>query len=287
MREIQSLRAEQSRAEQLSCVKVIGQMDNTIDHTFESANRVYDDNGIALTVNTCGGGGLQPKVVDIKKISNCIGGISDSIWGTQYHQQDRVYQMQDIALAHPANIPGGSYKYLEVKKMGEKTAKKATEKTAVKIRQATKDGFIECPIGGVADLSYPTSQLRRGRVQGNGQISPTLTTENIPSLIELGDPDFYNFLYEIDGEIYLIRIRKLTEIECGRLMGFAEKDIEAMTSVNSRSQCYKECGNSIVISVLCAIFSQFFEGKEWDGMSDAERYDLIDKGCYVGREENM
>ena len=26
-------------------VKVIGQMDNTIDHTFESANRVYDIGG--------------------------------------------------------------------------------------------------------------------------------------------------------------------------------------------------------------------------------------------------
>ena len=26
-------------------VKVIGQMDNTIDHTFESANRVYDVEG--------------------------------------------------------------------------------------------------------------------------------------------------------------------------------------------------------------------------------------------------
>lgn len=42
---------------------VIGQMDNTIDHTFESANRVYDEYGIAPTVNCCGGGGLQPKVI--------------------------------------------------------------------------------------------------------------------------------------------------------------------------------------------------------------------------------
>ena len=46
----------------------------------------------------------------------------------------------------------------------------------VKIRQATKQGFIGCKIGGVADLSYPTSKLRRGRVQGGGDICPTLTT---------------------------------------------------------------------------------------------------------------
>ena len=29
---------------------------------------------------------------------------------------------------------------------------------------------------GVADLSYPTSKVRRGRVQNGGAISPTLTT---------------------------------------------------------------------------------------------------------------
>lgn len=45
-------------------VKIIGQMDNTIDHTFESANRVYDVSGVAPTMNTCGGGGLQPKILE-------------------------------------------------------------------------------------------------------------------------------------------------------------------------------------------------------------------------------
>lgn len=44
------------------------------------------------------------------------------------------------------------------------------------IRQATKDGYIECSIPGCADFLYPTSKLRRGRVQGGGRISPTITT---------------------------------------------------------------------------------------------------------------
>ena len=38
--------------------------------------------------------------------------------------------------------------------------------TTLKIPQATKKGYIECPIGGCFDWSYPTSKLRRGRVQG-------------------------------------------------------------------------------------------------------------------------
>ena len=32
---------------------------------------------------------------------------------------------------------------------------------SVRIKQATKDGYIDCKIGGVADLSYPTSKTRR------------------------------------------------------------------------------------------------------------------------------
>lgn len=44
----------------------------------------------------------------------------------------------------------------------------------VGIRQATQKGYIECEIGGVADFSYPTSKLRRGRVQGGGHVCPHL-----------------------------------------------------------------------------------------------------------------
>ena len=32
--------------------------------------------------------------------------------GTQYFQQDRVYDSDHLALCLPANLPGGSYRYL-------------------------------------------------------------------------------------------------------------------------------------------------------------------------------
>ena len=43
-----------------------------------------------------------------------VGGIGDkkSNGGTQYYQQDRIYDSESIAMDHPANLPGGSYKYL-------------------------------------------------------------------------------------------------------------------------------------------------------------------------------
>lgn len=151
---------------------------------------------------------------------------------------------------------------INMQKTGTFGASGVVSVKTIKIRQATKDGFIDCELPGVADLNYPDSQTRRGRVLRGGQISPTLTTENIPSVIEMADSDFYNFLYEIDGEIYMIRIRKLIPLETWRLMGFSDEDFHKAESVNSNTQLYKEAGNSIVKNCLVAIFGQMFEGKE-------------------------
>lgn len=51
-------------------------------------------------------------------------------------------------------------------------------KNIIKIRQATKQGYIECELPGVADFGFPKSKTRRGRVQDRGQICPTLMAEN-------------------------------------------------------------------------------------------------------------
>lgn len=51
-----------------------------------------------------------------------------------------------------------------------------TEK--IRIKQATRQGFIECAVGGAVDLSYPNSKTRRGRVQEGGLICPTITAQN-------------------------------------------------------------------------------------------------------------
>lgn len=45
-------------------------------------------------------------------------------------------------------------------------------KDYIRVRQATKQGYILCENGGAADLSYPNSKLRRGRVQGGGKPVP-------------------------------------------------------------------------------------------------------------------
>ena len=128
------------------------------------------------------------------------------------------------------------------------------EDNLVLIRQATTEGAIPCKVGGVADLSYPDSQTRRGRVIENGEVSPTLTTENIPNVLE-------NWIWEIDGHKYLIRIRKLTPRECWRLMDFSDEDFDKAQAVCSNTQLYKQAGNSIVKNILCETFKQFIDQK--------------------------
>ena len=90
-------------------------------------------------------------------------------------------------------------------------------------------------------------------MQENGTVCPTLTTENIPSVLE-------EWTWEIDGEVYRIRIRKLTPRECWRLMGFTDEDFDKAQEVNSNTQLYKQAGNSIVVPVLEGIFRQLIEG---------------------------
>lgn len=54
------------------------------------------------------------------------------------------------------------------------------------------------------------------------------------------------------------RIRKLTPLECWRLMGFDDDDFyKAQNAGISNSQLYKQAGNSIVVNVLQEIFRQF------------------------------
>jgi DNA (cytosine-5)-methyltransferase 1 len=75
----------------------------------------------------------------------------------------------------------------------------------------------------------------------------TLTTDG-------SSPKHNNRVMEYTNTQY--RIRKLTPKECWRLMAFTDEDFHNAEAVNSNTQLYKQAGNSIVVSVLEAIFRQ-------------------------------
>lgn len=70
-----------------------------------------------------------------------------------------------------------------------------------------------------------------------------------------------------------LRIRKLTEKECLKLMGFDDEDYEKIKSIGiSRSQIYKQAGNSIVVNVLEAIFKELFR----EHIADLDKWSDLD-----------
>ena len=96
--------------------------------------------------------------------------------------------------------------------------------------------------------------------------------ENVENIVE--EPKkVEDFLYKDFG------VFKLTERECGRLMGVCDTDIDKMAKVNSRTQLYKQFGNSIVVPVLMAIFSQLHIQKvtAWNELDQEQREELIER----------
>ena len=55
-----------------------------------------------------------------------------------------------------------------------------------------------------------------------------------------------------------LKVRKLTPKECFRLQGFSDEDYEKAKTVNSNTQLYRQCGNSITVNVLYYIYVELY-----------------------------
>ena len=192
-------------------VKQLGNIVSTGNWDNPQRGRIYSSEGCSPALNCCGGGGLEPKIVQLGNVNPSGKGMNGNVF-------------DENGLAPTLTTNKGE---------GNKIA----------IRQATKKGYIECEFGGVADLSYPESKTRRGRVQENGQICPTITATET-GVCRIESP---------------IRIRKLTPKECFRLMGFSDENFEAAEKMVSNSQLYKQAGNSIVVDVLYYILVELYK----------------------------
>ena len=226
--------------------------------------RVYDQNGLSPCLTDMQGGGRQPMIIiggmqknqAVKTDGVCTTLTSSMGTGGGYVPMivdKHIVAMRGRNPDNPSDRTVGSptEQRLELNSQGICNTLTSVQKDnmvmeTVRIKQATEQGFIECEVGGVADLSYPTSTTRRGRVQDMGRTSPTITAT------ETG-------VCRIESEY---RIRKLTPKECWRLMDFSDEDFHKAEAVNSNTQLYKQSGNSICRNVLVAIFGQMIQGKE-------------------------
>ena len=160
-------------------------------------------------------------------------------------------------------------------------------KTAILIPEATKKGYAEATDGDGVYINRP--HQKRGVVQKD-KIQTIKTTPDVGVVVEkkikyekpLEREGWHNKAKEVlntDGISTCIhtqsnnllqkikepslRIRKLTPLECWRLMGFDDEDFyKARDAGISNTQLYKQAGNSIVVNVLEKIFINLFKGEE-------------------------
>lgn len=129
----------------------------------------------------------------------------------------------------------------------------------VLVNEGTHKGYSEATIGDSINISYPSNIKKRGRV-GKELAQTIMTTPNIATL-EMFNP--YNnkqitniaptqtancgsttssatVLISEDNK-YCLRIRKLTPLECFRLMGFDDNDFYKAKSIGvSDTQLYRQ-----------------------------------------------
>lgn len=120
---------------------------------------------------------------------------------------------------------------------------------AVKVAEATKQGYSECRVGvDSVNLSVPGSKTRRGRV--GQEIANTLDTScNQGIFVQVSEElTVYAVWYE-KYQCY-IAIRRLTPKECFRLQGWTDDYFEKAQFVNSDSQLYKQAENGVTVNVI-------------------------------------
>lgn len=189
---------------------------------------------------------------------------------TQYYQQDRVYSSESVAMAHPANLPEGSYKYLVYDEQNKNVREEYVETITsdgstpkhnnriIEVKEATKKGYQEAQEGDYVNLQFPNSSTRRGRV--GKQVANTLLANDAQGVVT-----------------EKLRIRRLTPKECWRLMGFDDEAFEKARQVNSDTQLYKQAGNSIVVDVLEAILTNLLINPHKLEKEQMSMFDFIER----------
>lgn len=243
-------------------VKQIGNIVTTGNFRNPQRGRIYDSEGISPCLNTMQGGGLEPKFIEPV--------ICASRGRNPDNPSDRT-----------AGIPT------------EQRLEPNTDGVSNTLTTVQKDNYLlEVPkltqIGNLMDdtkRKFKNSQT--GRVYDSAGISPAKdTTQGLPKFVEpivigstqqhaaVKNDGICTCLTEAmgagGGQIPMItddqqidccgyRIRKLTPLECFRLMGFSDEEFNRIKGV-SNTQLYKMAGNSIVVNVLAGIFNNLLRG---------------------------
>lgn len=244
-------------------------------------------------------GTVQKEMIPTLKTSPDIGVVILGNYSPSGHNASRVVDTDGIAPIVMENH--GTVTAVAVKSLWTGTQAKMITKEGNVKRYIDSDVVDEFKEGQVADISFPNGYNKGPRVHDecpaingtttassfivktkNGLKIPLYKdTKQLRETIEQNDLykgevvnlDLYNRSVYKESQALTephhnsqrlwdgLRIRKLTPKECWRLMGFNDEDFEKAAKVNSKTQLYKQAGNSIVANVLMAIFNNLLKGK--------------------------
>ena len=138
------------------------------------------------------------------------------------------------------------------------------------IKEATRKGYKMAYEGDSINISYYTTNTRRGRV--GRKIAHTLTTDCTQGTLCFIDMNrepeatgiarcltakqnggIRNHKREASGVLHNGRIRRLTPRECLRLQGWTDERIDKVLAIQSDNQVYKQAGNGVTVNVVEAI----------------------------------
>lgn len=265
----------------------VRQVGNTVKTNSFGGNpqrgRVYDDKGLAPTLNTMQGGGLEPKilvksatkqgVIDQRKVINSLKDKTDKSW--QFEQQ--VYDKHGITRTIKANGGSGNIpKVVEneeiypcltpdrINKRQNGRRFKNNEDPMFTVTAADRHGIAikkelvaKTQFGRLGQQAVDTFNEHHDEVQPGDCIEPynkRIHHDKTPTITTRPE-GLKTAVLPVTQEL---RIRKLTPLECWRLQGFSDEQFhKAQDAGVSNSQLYKQAGNAVTVPVIHAIADQF------------------------------
>ena len=246
----------------------VKQVGNTVKTNSFGGNpqrgRVYDDKGLAPTLNTMQGGGLEPKIL-VKNATK------------QGYLEDKYGDGVDLA------YPNLNTRRGRVQKGRSNTLTANPNQGVINQRKVIN------PLKGKTDKSWQFEQqvydkngiTRTVKANGgsgnipkvveNEEVYPCLTPDRVNKrqngrrfknnedpMFTVTAADRHGIAIKNPAITQELRIRKLTPLECWRLQGFSDEQFhKAQDAGVSNSQLYKQAGNAVTVPVIHAIADQF------------------------------
>ena len=236
--------------------------------------QVFGSDGITEALDTGQGGGRGHHVALPCFIDLCYQGsqMTDTArcLKARYYKGASNHAGQDSGIAIPVLTPDRAEKRQNGRRFKEDGEPMFTltgqdrHGVAIKVKEATKQGYSECRVGvDAVNLSVPGSKTRRGRV--GKEIANTLDTSCNQGIFVQVPEELVVYAVWYEKYQCYITIRKLTPKECFRLQGWSDDYFEKAEFVNSDSQLYKQAGNGVTVSVIKAIAEKLKLGDEPNG----------------------